>query len=466
MRPTETVDIADVINHAPIGAFQWRIMLLIFLVAALDGFDTQAIAFVAPAISAAWKLSPATFGPIFSAGLLGTVVGATLLGTLGDKFGRKTMILIAMSEFALFTFACAHAGNLHELMLYRFMAGIGLGGALPNFLALAAEYAPDRSRTTMVTMTMWGFPFGALVGGMGTGALIDKLGWPVVFHVGAVAPLLVLPLLAAVLPESIRFLALNPRKKARVAAILGTIDRSRKYHADSHFVVAEKTAQRAGLPSLFRDGRASGTLLLWCTLFCSLLLTYCLLNWVPSLLRQMGFPTETAVHGTVMLNFAGILGSFVFSSFMNRGRRAFLAVSGAYVLGAVATALIGVLGSTIFGLMSAIFCAGFFIIGAQLAVSAYVPSFYPTTIRGTGIGWFQGVGRIGSLVGPLAGGMVLSAGTTPSQMFQLCAIPAAICALAVLTFLLTRADQKARGEAAPAPPHHESEPGTGAKRFA
>lgn len=160
------VDLSRAINDAPIGAFQWRLILLLFLVAMLDGFDTQLIAFVAPAISAEWGMPLSSFGPIFSAGLLGTVFGAVLFGSLGDKYGRRLLILIAIVEFSVFTLACAFANSGAMLMSLRFLAGLGLGGAVPNFLALASEYAPDRKRTTMVTITMCGFPLGAVIGGL------------------------------------------------------------------------------------------------------------------------------------------------------------------------------------------------------------------------------------------------------------------------------------------------------------
>lgn len=448
MTTTDQVNVAEIINRAPLGAYQWRIILMLFVVAALDGFDTQAIAFVVPSIGAGWHIAPSAFGPVFAVGLLGSVAGSILMGGWGDRFGRKTVILGAMAEFALVTLACAHVRDLPQLMLCRFLAGLGLGGVLPNFLALASEYAPDRARTTMVTITMWGFPLGAAVGGMLTGGLIDQYGWPLVFHLGGALPLLCLPLLMLALPESIRFLAADPRNGARIVRILARIDRRVGIGPDARFVHAADGPAGTGVRALFQHGRAAGTLMLWLALFCSLLLSYCLLNWIPSLLRHAGLSTRDAVMGTVTLNVAGIVGSLAFSLLMNRSRHALLMAGAAYAAGAVATAMIGAVGSA--WLVTAIACTGFFIIGGQIAVAAYVPGFYPTPVRGTGVGWSQGIARIGSLAGPLAGGMVLAAGATPATMFRLCAIPAAVSALALLALVMGQ--RRRQGRAEPLPP--------------
>ncbi|MEA3101019.1 MFS transporter [Caballeronia mineralivorans] len=430
METGNRIDVAAVIDGAKFSAFQWRVFILMFIVILFDGYDTQAIAFVAPAISVQWKLPAASFGPIFSAGLAGTVLGAISFGMLADRIGRRWLVIISVAMFGCLTWVCSLADSYTELLIYRLLAGIGLGGALVNFLAVASEYAPERLRNTVVTISMWGFPLGAVIGGSFAGPMIERYGWKSIFYLGALLPLLCVPLLIGLLPESVRYLALSPHHRAKIASVLSKIDPQGGFRPDDAYFVAEPSARRGSVIALFRNGFGWPTVLLWFTLFASLVMTYCLINWIPSLLRQVGMPIRQAVLGTVMINFAAIIGSLAVVRFAKRHTLTRLA--GAYVIGAAAVAGIGLVGNQWLPIMTCIFLAGFFVIGAQLAVTAYITGYYPTTIRGTGVGWAQGVGRFGSLIGPLAGGIVLSMTAQPSQMFLYCAIPPLAAALALL----------------------------------
>ncbi|WP_118180445.1 MFS transporter [Paraburkholderia phosphatilytica] len=442
METGQRIDVAGVIDTAPFGPYQWRIFILLFVVIVLDGYDTQAIAFVAPAISAQWKLAPAAFGPIFSAGLLGTAVGAILFGMVADRLGRRWPVICSVALFGALTWSCSIAQNYHELLVLRLVAGVGLGGALVNFLALASEYAPARLRNTAVTISMWGFPLGAVVGGAFAAPMIERYGWTSVFHLGAVLPLLCVPVLILLMPESIRYATLSGRHRGKIAAALARIDHTRSWRADDTYYVAEPKVTRGSVSALFSDGFGVPTVMLWIALFSSLVMTYCLINWIPSLLRQIGMPIRQAVLGTVMINFAGIVGSICVVRIAKRHTLSRLAYS--YGLGAIAVAGIGLAGDRWLPVMTCIFLAGFFVIGAQLAVTAYITGFYPTSVRGTGVGWSQAVGRTGSLLGPLAGGAVLAVTAQPSQMFLFCAIPPVVAAIA----LLALARSTARGAAA------------------
>ena len=451
METNQRIDVAAVVNGARFSPLQWRIFTLLFIIIVIDGYDTQSIAFVAPAISAQWKLAPSAFGPIFSAGLTGTVLGAVLFGMAADHFGRRRPIILSVALFGILTWFCSIADTYTQLLVYRLLAGIGLGGALVNFLALASEYAPERLRNTAVTISMWGFPLGAVVGGAFAGRMIEHFGWASIFHLGAVLPLLCVPLLMFLLPESIRYATLSDRHRDGIARMLSRIDESRKYSADQAFYVAEVSTSRGSFLALFRNGFGIHTVLLWFTLFSSLCVTYCLINWIPSLLKQIGMPLQLAVMGTAMINLAAIVGSLFVVRVAKRHTLRRLAY--AYVFGALAIAGIGLSGSRTVPVMTCIFFAGFFMIGAQLAVTAYITGFYPTAIRGTGVGWSQGVGRFGSLLGPLAGGFVLSITAQPSQMFLFCAIPPIASALALFLLAYVSAPKPASSgptlEAAP-----------------
>lgn len=427
------IDVAAVIDSAPVGALQRRVFALCFLVSMLDGFDTQSIAFVAPSISAQWNLPPASFGPIFSATLLGSVIGASIFGRLADRYGRKLFTVLTVSLFGLATLACAFARNANDLLICRLIAGIGLGGAIPNFMALAAEYAPKHLRARIVVMTLWGFPLGAVVGGLLSTVLIRNFGWPAVFVTGGVLPLLLIPVLLVWLPESIRFLALQRAGRDNLCAVLGRIDTTRTFDTRDDYTVAGSSTSAAGaFRMLFTEGRAASTILLSAAMFMSLLLSYMLINWIPLLLQQAGLPTSNAVLGAVALNLAGIVGSYFFSQRIDKTPRPITVMVAAYALSAAAIVMIGRVGAGFAPIMVTISIAGFLLIGIQMTMSAFTATTYPTALRGTGIGFVQSVGRLGSLLGPLAAGALLSFGMTPSQLFHVAGIPALLAAAALL----------------------------------
>jgi AAHS family 4-hydroxybenzoate transporter-like MFS transporter len=336
--------------------------------------------------------------------------------------------------FGVFTLACAAAQHPTSLLLNRFLAGIGLGGAIPNLMAPAAEYAPERRRSSLVVIILWGFPLGAILGGLLSTVLITRYGWPSVFYLGGALPLLALPLFLRFMPESIRFLALRPGAGAgaALAQILSRIDRTRAFSPTTSYFLPEPAAQE-GIRALFDRERWATTLLLSIAFFMSLLLSYLLVNWIPLLLHQAGIPVAKALIGTVVLNFSGIIGSFVISKRMDATHRRLTWIGSAYILSAVAVTSIGLAGTALFAIMLSIFATGFLLIGAQMSLASFVASSYPTSIRATAIGWMQAIGRVGSLLGPLIGGWLLSFGASPAQLFAFGSIPALLSALALLS---------------------------------
>src|SRR5262245_46888978 len=308
MTEARLIDVVDTIDRLPIGRFQVLALTLCGLVAILDGFDTQAIAFVAPVMAREWSMDVAAFGPIFGAGLLGLMVGALIMGPLADRIGRRSAILLSTAIFGVFALLTAAAYDFAGLFAYRFLTGIGLGGAMPNIIALASEYSPRRNRATLVTLMFCGFPLGAVLGGLVSANLLSAFGWPSVFVLGGVLPLLLLPVLYVLLPESIRFLVSQRTASATVAALLGRIDGRASYASTDRFVIGEPVLPGLPVGHLFTESRAAGTLLLWTVFFSNLLILYFLINWLPSVLQQAGLPIERAIIGTVLMNadvFAG-----------------------------------------------------------------------------------------------------------------------------------------------------------------
>jgi AAHS family 4-hydroxybenzoate transporter-like MFS transporter len=427
MNQPKTASLESIIDSGPVTSYQVIIMAICAIVAMMDGFDTQAIAFVAPEIAAAWHVDPSLFGPVFGAGLLGGLIGGIVIGTAGDRFGRRPALLVSVLIFALGSLATSRAESVGALTALRFATGIGLGGALPCFISLTSEYAPKRLRSTLVGAMFCGFPLGALIGGMVSAKLIPTYGWTSVFLVGGAFPLLVIPLVATVVPESVRFLAL--RKDA--AAIERVLRHMKSPTLWDGRPPAGKTTEHAPVSQLFTGGRAPGTFLLWVTLFCSLLLTYFLINWIPVIARRAGLEIGTAVHAVAMLNLGALVGCIALGRLADRFNRTVVIAIG-YALGAVVIALAGHTGSSGTLLCLATFAAGFLSVGAQMCSVALCADYYDTALRATGVGWSIGIGRLGAIVGPVVGGILLSKGTEPSTLFVVAGATSLAAAFAVL----------------------------------
>ena len=374
--------------RTPPSSVQRRaVALLCGLVAVCDGFDTQAIAFVAPVISRQWGVPANQFGPVFSAGLVGLAIGAFLLGSAADRIGRKNVILFCVGLFGVASILTTSSSSMTELAAWRVLTGLGLGGVLPNLVALTNEFAEDRYKNSLVMIMFCGFPVGATIGGIVSAPLIGAAGWTSVFVFGGVLPLCLLPFLLRVLPA-------NDRR--------GWVDA-----ASDSSVFPPPT--RLGITGLFAEKRASATLLIWAAFFSNLLVMYLLVNWLPSLLSLAGSSLSVATLSTAVLNLGGVGGALLLSRIVN-GPHAFTVLALSYLVGTVALVLIARAdGNLAIILLGAAF-AGATVVGGQIAMNAVTASFYPSEIRSTGVGWALGVGRIGSIAGPLLGGALMKAG--------------------------------------------------------
>jgi AAHS family 4-hydroxybenzoate transporter-like MFS transporter len=435
MADNARIDVAAVINDGAISRFQYVIFTICVLIIMCDGFDTQAVAYVAPSIAAEWKLAPASFGPVFAAVLVGAMVGAFIFGYLGDKFGRNRILALCVVWFGVFNIASAYAPSITPFIVLRLLCGIGLGGAIPNVMALVAEYAPARKRSTLIAITWSGFALGAVLGGMISVPLIANFGWTSVFIAGGILPLCLVPFIILTLPESIKFLVVARRQAATVAAILRKIDPRQRFDDNSVFFLDEAQTGRGQISALFKDGLAVGSVFLCLAFFMSLMLVYLFINWIPLLLRQAGLPLQHALMGTIIFNLSGIVGSLLCTQLIDRkiGRPIVILIA-AYFIGALAVFSIGYAGTAFWPIMGTIFLSGFFVIGVQLSLNATITNYYPTAIRGTGVGWSQVVGRFGSLSGPLVGGVLVSQGMTPSQLFQISSVAPLLACASLLVF--------------------------------
>lgn len=426
------VDVAATVDNAPLGNLQLRVALLCGIIAMLDGFDTQSIAFVAPTLKDLWSIDAGAFGPIFGAGLLGLMVGQLILGPLADRIGRRPVILLCTAWFGAFALFTAFAENWTTLLVLRFLTGIGLGGAMPNIIALTSEFSPAAKRSTMITVMFGGFPLGAAVGGYISSKMIPAIGWESVFYLGGITPLLLLIPLYFWMPDSLQNMVRSARPRDQVAALLRKLDPGARHDEETEFYVREKPHQGFSLVALFHDGLAPKTLLLWVAYFMSLLMIYFLMSWLPMILRLSGMPLDKAIIAAVALNLGGMLGGFLLGALLDRFNH-FTVLAGGYFAAGVCIASIGLFDSLPIVLMAFVFAAGFAVIGGQTAMNAVASDIYPSRIRASGLGAALAIGRIGSIVGPVAGGILIGANMTTKSLFAIGALPTVVACLAILS---------------------------------
>ncbi|GJD47746.1 3-hydroxybenzoate transporter MhbT [Methylobacterium crusticola] len=429
MPQTRTIDIQSFINGHTVSGFQIRIVLLCFLVVAIDGFDTAAIGYIAPALRAQWRVSQAQLAPLFGAGLFGLMVGAFVFGPLADRIGRKAMLVVTTAFFGLASLASAWSTSIEMLTVLRFVTGLGLGGAMPSAITLTSEYCPENRRSFLTMAMFCGFTVGSALGGFAAAHLIADHGWGAVLVLGGVLPLLLVPLLVVGLPESVRFLVLKRAPAERIAGLLRRIGPQ----ADLGGAVFTGIAAPAGSPigQLFRPGLVAGTLCLWVTFFMSLLIFYLLSSWLPTIISSAGLSLKEASLVTVMLATGGTAGGLVLGALMDRANP-HLVLGLSYLCAAGFVALIGSATGSVALLALAVFGAGFCVAGSQIGINALAASYYPTASRATGVSWANAVGRVGSVVGSMIGASLIGLGLGLPTTFGIVAVPALAAAVSIV----------------------------------
>lgn len=447
MQTSATVNVSRVIDEGRVSALQIRAILLCSLVAFLDGVDSQSIALGAPLIADVLKIARPELGVVFSTGLLGATIGAFAFGPLGDRFGRKRMLIAATTLFGAFTVLNAYARSYEQLLAIRFLAGLGLGGATPCFIALASEYAPGRRRAAVASLIWAAFPLGVSIGGFSNGWILGRFDWQTMFLVDGVASLAVAVALALWLPESIRFLIATGRHVERIGALVARI-RPGTPVAAARYVTDEEEERASGAPlgtpldtplgaplprHPFAEGRAAATLLLWAPFFTAFGILGITVVWSPILLRDHGIPPSAAgfalgVHG---------LGALVGMGSAGRLMERFGALPilfPALLAGGLLTGVLGYAAASVPAMALVLALIGLTVgCGASGAI-ALAALIYPTAIRSTGVGWAMAMGRFGQVLAPLFAGAVMAAGYTGEQLFMAFGIAPILGALAVLAF--------------------------------
>jgi len=416
METTTKINVSDIIENSRLGAFQVGIGILCGACLMIDGFDVQSMGYAAPALIKDWNIPSAALGPVFSAGLFGILLGSLIFSTAADKIGRRPMLIIATLFFSAMTFLTARANSIPELLAIRFIAGAGLGGIMPNALALTGEYMPTRTRVAAMMHVGNGFNFGAALGGFIAAWLIPNFGWRSVFYFGGGVPLVIAVVMIFLLPESLQFMVLQGRDRSRITKWLKRVAPGAACEDRAEYVVREE--KRAGVPviHLFSEGRGIVTVLLWGVYFLNLLNLFLLSSWLPTLVSSAGYSTSTAVLAGTMLQAGGALAGLTLAPFIGRiGLIRSLTVG--FSMSAVCIALIGQPGISLSVLFAVIFVAGCGILGGQVALNTLAGVYYPTYLRSTGVGWCLGIGRIGAIVGPLFAGELIRRHWANQQLF-------------------------------------------------
>ena len=410
--PPATLSVQALIDEHRMSPYQYLVLFICFTVLALDGFDTAAIGYVAPALVAEWGVTRSALAPVLSAALFGLALGALTAGPSADRFGRKPVIMVATLCFGVFSILTAYASSIESMAVLRFLTGIGLGAAMPNAGALIAELAPARNRSFVVNAAYVGFPVGAALGGFVSAGIIPRFGWEGVFLLGGVLPLLFLPVIAMLLPESVAYMAARQYPPAAVASVLQRICHKDLSHV-SRFIASDvgsdAAAQKGALPLVLSRRYLLPTLMLWITCFIGLLIFYLLTSWMPLMMRDVGFSIARAATLAALFPLAGAAGTLAGGWLMDRFNPArVLALT--FLLAAVLLVAVGqsLESGNVAAFAILVFAAGTMVTGAQASLPALAAPLYPTQARATGIAWMFGVGRFGGILGAMVGGVLLA----------------------------------------------------------
>ncbi|MFI8481007.1 MFS transporter [Pseudomonas sp. NPDC078700] len=429
---TASLDVQSFINAQPLSRYQWRIMILCFLIVFLDGLDTAAMGFIAPALTQDWGIDRASLGPVMSAALIGMVFGALGSGPLADRYGRKVVLVVAVFLFGLFSLLSAFSGNVDQLVALRFLTGLGLGAAMPNATTLLSEYTPERLKSLLVTSMFCGFNLGMACGGFVSAALIPAYGWHSLLLLGGVLPLALSLVLLLRLPESARFLVVRNRGAVKVRKVLEPIAPAAMNGVSAFTVPEQKTVQsRNVLKVIFSGTYSAGTLLLWLTYFMGLVIVYLLTSWLPTLMRDSGASMEQAAFIGALFQFGGVLSAVAVGWAMDRFNP-HKVIGGFYLFAGVFAYLVGQSLGEVTLLATLVLLAGMCVNGAQSAMPSLAARFYPTQGRATGVSWMLGIGRFGAILGAWMGATLLGLGWNFEQVLTALVVPAAIATAAVV----------------------------------
>jgi AAHS family 4-hydroxybenzoate transporter-like MFS transporter len=425
------------LENQRIGGLQIRVAAICTVVQLCDGYDVNSIGVSVPSLTHAWNLPGPAFTTAFLWSSIGIMVGALSAGPIGDRFGRKPLLIGSLLIFGLASLLSAFAGSLLMMTILRFFTGLGIGGGFPGAATLTGDYAPHRRRALMIMLSFTGAPIGGFLCGQAAGLLLPTLGWPSIFLIGGVVPLALVVVMALWLPESPRFLARRGNLSPRQAALLKRLDIDPD-QAEPHVI---DVAQGNPVKMLFGKGYALQTVLMWVIFFCSLMNLFLFIYWTPEVLHLTGMTPPEAARAASFRELGAILAVVYLGVLIDRfGPERALALN--YAAGIVFIALIALVSMSYLPLVIVIFFSGMTIIGSQTGANAACGKLYPARMRTSGLGWALGIGRLGGIAAPILGGYLLSIGLPPREIFL------SACGFALIAAIAT-ALLAFRGERAP-----------------
>ena len=440
------IDLHKLSDEARFGGFHRKVLFWCALIIVFDGYDLAVAGIALPSIMKEMGVSPTNAGFMVSSALFGMMAGAIFLGTIADKIGRRWAIAICIALFSVFTAAAGLTSDPVTFSVMRFLAGLGIGGVMPNVVAQMTEYSPRKIRSTMVTLMFSGYAVGGMLAALLGKGLIEAHGWQSVF-LAAGLPVLLIPVILKSMPESMPFLVKSDRID-ELKVIAQRLDPSYQPQAGDHFALPrEDKAQTAPIGQLFQDGRGFSTAMFWIAFFMCLFMVYALSSWLTKLMAGAGYTLGSALTFVLVLNFGAMLGAVGGGWLADRFHIKHVLV-GMYALAAVSITLLGfpVPTEVLFLLVG---LAGASTIGTQIVTYAYVGQFYPMAVRSTGIGWASGVGRSGAILAPIVIGTLVGMALPLQLNFMAIAIPAVVAAIAIA--LVDHRRASGAGHAAPVP---------------
>ena len=423
----EVVEVSRLLDQRGLRSFHYKLIFWCVLLSLIDGYDIAAIALAAPHLIREWGIKPAALGPVLSASLFGILFGSALFGWIGDRYGRKIALISANLLFGVFTFAAAYATNLEQLAWLRFLAGLGIGGVIPNLVAINTESSPRKYRATLALIAVGFVPLGGALPGVVAATLVPAHGWQILFTIGGIVPIVLALIGLFALPESIKFMALHESQRAKMEKTLAALDPTFKVPPNATLIIEDEQQFRGFNPVyLFRQGLHLITPLLWLLFALNLMGYFFLLSWTPTLMQMLKLPPSVGALASAMIQVGGTVGSLALARWFERKR--FFAIAIVFVIAVPVVASIGFAGTTsTTALAIATFFAGFCVLGIQTGINVAGALVYPTSLRANGSGWELGIGRIGSIIGPLLGAFFV--GLPVEQLYMWSSLPFALGAV-------------------------------------
>jgi MFS transporter, AAHS family, 4-hydroxybenzoate transporter len=440
------VQVSHFLDEYGVGSFHYKLLFWTVLMALIDGYDIGAVAFAAPSLIREWHVAPKALGLVLSASNFGVLFGSQIFGWIGDRYGRKTALILANVLFGIFTFIAAYSTNLTEMSWLRFIAGLGIGGVIPNIVAINAESAPRDKRATLAIIATGMVTLGGAIAGFVSAAFVPSHGWQILFFVGGIAPIVFALGAIFFLPESIKFMAIHEGQRRKMVALLKEMRPDFVVPPNARFVIEDEKQAPSNPLNLFREGLALITPLTWLMFACNLMGFFFLLSWTPTLMGAAHVPPTVAALAGAGLQVGGTVGSLLLCWWLQRAR--FLAIAIMFVIAVPIVGSIGFAGlSSTTALIVATFFAGFFVLGIQSGINVVGAMIYPTSLRANGSGWQLGIGRLGAIIGPLAGALFV--GLPVTRLYMWSTLPFAAGAIVTfIIYMLINARLRARPELA------------------